>query len=189
MKTRAAVLFESPGRYEVHDVDLDPPTDDEVLVRMVASGLCHSDLHLMTGDQPALSPMCPGHERAGIVEKVGRSVVGLCRGDHVVTSFIPSCGHCRYCAAGRANLCDLGSIMAIGPRLDGTYRMHLDGRDVHQFLTISTPSAWSVVSELSVVEIPDGVCPSKRSAFLVAELAPVLGPPSPPSYTLVTRSL
>jgi S-(hydroxymethyl)glutathione dehydrogenase/alcohol dehydrogenase len=99
VKTRAAVLFESPGRYEVHDVDLDPPTDDEVLVRMVASGLCHSDLHLMTGDQPALSPMCPGHERAGIVEKVGRSVVGLCRGDHVVTSFIPSCGHCRYCAA------------------------------------------------------------------------------------------
>jgi len=155
---------------------------------MVASGLCHSDLHLMTGDQPALSPMCPGHERAGIVEKVGRSVVGLCRGDHVVTSFIPSRGHCRYCAAGRANLCDLGSIMAIGPRLDGTYRMHLDGRDVHQFLTISTPSAWSVVSELSVVEIPDDV-PLERSAFLLAELAPVLGPPSPPSYTLVTRSL
>jgi len=188
VKTRAAVLFESPGRYEVHDVDLDPPTDDEVLVRMVASGLCHSDLHLMTGDQPALSPMCPGHERAGIVEKVGRSVVGLCRGDHVVTSFIPSCGHCRYCAAGRANLCDLGSIMAIGPRLDGTYRMHLDGRDVHQFLTISTPSAWSVVSDLSVWRSLT-TCPSKRSAFLVAELAPVLGPPSPPSYTLVTRSL
>jgi len=78
--------------------------------------------------------------------------------------------------------------MAIGPRLDGTYRMHLDGRDVHQFLTISTPSAWSVVSELSVVEIPDDV-PLERSAFLLAELAPVLGPPSPPSYTLVTRSL
>jgi Zn-dependent alcohol dehydrogenase len=88
----------------------------------------------------------------------------------------------------KANLCDLGSIMAIGPQLDGTYRMHLDGRDVHQFLTISTLSAWSVVSELSVWRSLT-TCPSKRSAFLVAELAPVLGPPSPPSYTLVTRSL
>jgi NDMA-dependent alcohol dehydrogenase len=157
MESRAAILFESPGRYEVHTVELDPPKEHEVLVRMVASGLCHSDLHLLTGDQPTLLPICPGHEGAGIVESVGRGVTGLLPGDHVVTSFIPSCGRCRYCAAGRANLCDLGSIMASGPQLDGTYRMHLNGTDVHQFLTISTLSSWSVVSALSLVKIPDDV--------------------------------
>jgi len=157
MKTRAALLLESPGRYEVHDVDLDPPKDHEVLVRMVASGLCHSDVHYLVGDQPTHVPMCAGHEGAGIVEEVGRSVVSLKPGDHVVASFIPSCGRCRYCASGRSNLCTMGAVMLSGPQLDGTYRMHLDGRDVHQFLTISTMSAWSVVSEHSLVKIPDDV--------------------------------
>jgi NDMA-dependent alcohol dehydrogenase len=157
MKSKAALLFESPGRYEVHDVDLDPPKDHEVLVRMVASGLCHSDVHYLVGDQPVRVPMCPGHEGAGIVEEVGTGVVGLQPGDHVVASFVPSCGRCRYCAAGKSNLCTLGAMIQLGPQLDGTYRMHLDGRDIHQFLMISTLSAWSVVSEHSLVKIPDDV--------------------------------
>jgi NDMA-dependent alcohol dehydrogenase len=157
MKSRAAVLFDSPGRYEVRDVELDPPKDHEVLVRMVASGLCHSDVHYLVGDQACITPMCPGHEGAGVVEAVGPGVVGLAPGDHVVASFIPSCGRCRYCAGGKSNLCRMGAIMMAGPQADGTYRMHLDGRDIHQFLTISTLSAWSVMSEHSLVKIPDDV--------------------------------
>jgi S-(hydroxymethyl)glutathione dehydrogenase/alcohol dehydrogenase len=157
MRSRAALLFESPGRWEVCEVDVDPPKDHEVLVRMVASGLCHSDVHYNVGDQATFLPVCGGHEGAGIVEDVGAGVTRLRPGDHVVTSFIASCGHCRYCASGRQNLCQSGASLQRGPQLDGTYRMHYEGRDVSQFMLISTFSAWSTVSELSVVKVPDDV--------------------------------
>ncbi len=155
MKSRAALLFESPGRWEVCDVDVDPPKDHEVLVRMTASGLCHSDVHYNLGDQPSHVPMCGGHEGAGIIEEVGRDVTGLRRGDHVVASFVPSCGRCRYCATGRQNLCDLGAYVLRGPQLDGTYRMHYEGQDICQFLLVSTFSGWSTVHERSVVKVPE----------------------------------
>ncbi|MGO8860148.1 MAG: NDMA-dependent alcohol dehydrogenase [Acidimicrobiales bacterium] len=157
MKSRAALLFESPGRWEVCDVDVDPPKDHEVLVRMTASGLCHSDVHYNLGDQPSHVPMCGGHEGAGIIEEVGRDVTGLRRGDHVVTSFVPSCGRCRYCASGRQNLCNEGANILRGPQLDGTYRMHYEGRDINQFLLVSSFSAWSTVHERSVVKVPEDV--------------------------------
>ena len=130
MKSRAAVLFESPGRYRVVDVEVDEPKDHEVLVRYVASGLCHSDVHVLDGSHGSPLPMCAGHEGAGVVEQVGPGVVGLAVGDHVVASFIPSCGRCRYCAQGRTNLCQLGAHLQSGPMLDGTYRMHHDGQDL-----------------------------------------------------------
>jgi S-(hydroxymethyl)glutathione dehydrogenase/alcohol dehydrogenase len=99
METRAAILREVPGRWEVHTVDLDPPQDREVLVRIVASGLCRSDDHFATGDiTVGHLPICGGHEAAGVVEAVGPGVSTLRIGDHIVTSFIPSCGHCRWCA-------------------------------------------------------------------------------------------
>ncbi|HZQ83474.1 MAG TPA: NDMA-dependent alcohol dehydrogenase [Acidimicrobiales bacterium] len=157
MKSRAALLFESPGRWEVRDVDVDPPKDHEVLVRMVASGLCHSDVHYNIGDQVTAMPMCGGHEGAGIVEEVGAGVARLKPGDHVVTSFIPSCGHCRYCATGRQNLCQSGGRLQLGPQLDGTYRMHYEGQGISQFMLISTFSAWSTVPEQSLVKVPDDV--------------------------------
>jgi len=157
MKSRAALLFESPGRWEVREVDVDPPKDHEVLVRMVASGLCHSDVHYNIGDQVTAMPMCGGHEGAGIVEEVGAGVARLKPGDHVVTSFIPSCGHCRYCATGRQNLCQSGGRLQLGPQLDGTYRMHYEGQGVSQFMLISTFSAWSTVPEQSLVKVPDDV--------------------------------
>ncbi len=154
MKVRAALLEEIPGRYAIRDVELDEPAAHEVLVRFVASGLCHSDVHLLTGDHLAPLPTCGGHEGAGVVEAVGPGVAGLEVGDHVVASFIPACGRCRYCAAGRSNLCDLGAKLQLGPQMDGTYRMHHDGQDVSQFLLISTFSPWSVVPEQSLVKIP-----------------------------------
>jgi NDMA-dependent alcohol dehydrogenase len=157
VKSRAALLFESPSKWKVCEVEVDPPHDHEVLVRMVASGLCHSDVHYNVGDLTAIYPMCGGHEGAGIVEEVGSAVVSFRPGDHVVTSFIASCGTCRYCASGRQNLCQQGKDLQRGPQLDGTYRMHYNGQDISQFMLISTFSAWSTVSERSVIKIPDDV--------------------------------
>jgi S-(hydroxymethyl)glutathione dehydrogenase/alcohol dehydrogenase len=157
MKCRAALLFESPGAWKVSEVDLDPPHEHEVLLRMVATGLCHSDAHYLTGDLTPPLPMCGGHEGAGIVEEVGPGVRGLAVGDQVVISFIPGCGRCKPCATGHQNLCDMGAFIQRGPQLDGTYRMHHEGQDIHQFLMISTFSEYSVVSEWNCVKVPDDV--------------------------------
>jgi NDMA-dependent alcohol dehydrogenase len=155
VKSKGAVLFESPGRWEVCELDVDPPREGEVLVRMVASGLCHSDVHYNLGDHAYVLPFCGGHEGAGVVEEVGVGVSRVRPGDHVVISFIPSCGYCRYCASGRQNLCQEGAKLQLGPQRDGSYRMHHEGRNINQFLMISTFSSWSTVSELSVVKVPD----------------------------------
>lgn len=153
MRSRAAVLFESPGRYEVVDVEVDDPKEHEVLVRYVASGICGSDMHYVKGTSIGPIPFCGGHEGAGVVEAVGPGVTTVVPGDHFVASFIPSCGTCRYCASGRSNLCQLGSHLQQGPLLDGTYRMHLDGADLHQFLLIGTFSQYATVPEASLVKV------------------------------------
>jgi NDMA-dependent alcohol dehydrogenase len=155
MKARGAVLFASPGKWEVCDIELDPPHEGEVLVRMVASGLCHSDAHYTSGDQPPSAlPLCGGHEGAGVIEAVGPSVSDLEPGDHVVLAFIPACGRCAMCGTGHQNLCDLGAKLQSGPQFDGTYRMHHEGQDVSQFLHISTFANWSVVSQHNCVKVP-----------------------------------
>ncbi|MCE3550843.1 NDMA-dependent alcohol dehydrogenase [Pseudonocardia sp. RS11V-5] len=154
MKSRAALLMEIPGKWEVVEVDVDEPRANEVLVRYVATGLCHSDEHHATGDNATqVLPYCGGHEGAGIVEEVGPGVTMLKPGDHVVTAFIPGCGRCRWCASGMQNLCDLGALIPKGAMLDGTYRMHLDGRDVAQAAFVGTFSQYSVVPELCCIPI------------------------------------
>jgi NDMA-dependent alcohol dehydrogenase len=166
MKTRAAILREVPGRWEVHTVELDPPRDGEVLVRVVASGLCHSDDHFATGDiTVGHLPICGGHEAAGVVEAVGPGVRTLRAGDHIVTSFIPSCGRCRWCAGGRQNLCDNGAHMLEGKQLDGTFRMHFDGEDVAQAGLLSAFAEHTVIPELSCVKIDRDV-PLEVAALL-----------------------
>lgn len=155
MRTRAALLLEQPGEWQVLDVDVDEPGANEVLVRMVASGLCHSDDHAATGDVPmAHLPVCGGHEGAGIVEAVGPGVRSLQVGDHVVTTFIPSCGHCRFCARGQQVLCENSALLTTGALMDGTFRMHLDGADVGQQSMLGTWSEHAVLSEWSCVTIP-----------------------------------
>jgi NDMA-dependent alcohol dehydrogenase len=151
------LLREVPGRWEVHTVQLDEPGDHEILVRVVAAGLCHSDDHFATGDiSVGHLPFCGGHEAAGVVEAVGPGVSGLKPGDHVVTSFVPGCGRCRWCASGQQNLCDNGALMLEGTRLDGTYRMHLDGEDVAQAGLLSAFSEYTVMPEWSAIKIdPD----------------------------------
>ena len=158
MKTDAAVLFSQPGKWEVTEVELDGPGPTEVLIKMAAAGLCHSDDHLVTGDMPAMKlPFAGGHEGAGIVEAVGPGVTTVAPGDHVVVQFIPGCGRCRWCASGMQNLCDSGAMLLAGCQLDGTYRMHKDGTDVGQMCMVSTFSQYTIAPSISCVKIPDEI--------------------------------
>ncbi len=154
MKTRAGVLMSVPGKWEIVEVDLDEPRHGELLLKMVASGLCHSDDHLSTGDIPfGISPVCGGHEGAGIVEKIGPNTAGFEVGDHVVMSFLPGCGRCRWCASGMQNLCDTGANLLLGCREDGSYRMSIDGKPVGQMCGISTFAEYTVCSVNNAVKI------------------------------------
>lgn len=158
MKTRAAALT-GPGRdsWEIVDLELDPPKQGEVLVRMVAAGLCHSDEHLREGVTPPRYPMVGGHEGAGVIEEVGPGVTDLAPGDHIVCSFIPSCGRCRYCSTGRQNLCDLGALLLEGCMPDGTFRFHGDGQDFGGMCMLGTFSQWVVMSVHSCVKVPEHI--------------------------------
>jgi NDMA-dependent alcohol dehydrogenase len=159
MRARAAVLWEQPGQWQVEDVDIpDEPGPGEVLVEMVASGLCHSDDHFATGDVPLpYFPYCGGHEGSGVVRAVGPGVGGLAEGDHVVTSFIAACGQCRWCSSGNQNLCDSGSHVLGGAQLDGTYRMTTRAGDgVGRMAMLGTFANWQFLDQASVIKIrPD----------------------------------
>ena len=155
MKTRAAVIYAPGEPIRIEEVELDPPGNHEVLVRMVAAGICHSDYHIVTGDLPSYLPMALGHEGAGVVEAVGSGVTNCKPGDHVVLSWIPSCGSCRYCTSGHANLCNLGATTLVGAQLDGTFRMHRDDVNIGQFCLVSTFSERTVVPDISIVVIDD----------------------------------
>jgi alcohol dehydrogenase (nicotinoprotein) len=155
MKTEAAVLREPNGPWEITEIDLDPPKANEVLIKFMASGLCHSDEHVRAHTTRARLPMVGGHEGAGIVEAVGPGVTRVAKGDHVACSYIPACGRCRYCSTGHQNLCDVGLNAMVGCLLDGTYRFHLDGHDVGAMCVLGTFSRHAVVSELSLIKIDD----------------------------------
>jgi NDMA-dependent alcohol dehydrogenase len=159
MKTRGAVIRKAPGKYEVVDLELDEPRQGELRVQMVASGLCHSDDHIATGDLPvATYPFAGGHEGGGIVESVGPHTPGFAPGDKVVFSFLPTCGRCRWCATGHQNLCDLGAVLLVGSRWDDptSFRLHLDdGTPVGQMCGISTFCEYTTVGVASAVKVPD----------------------------------
>jgi S-(hydroxymethyl)glutathione dehydrogenase/alcohol dehydrogenase len=156
MKTTAAVLWEPGGKWEVEEVELDPPGPGEVLVELAASGLCHSDEHLVTGDLPAALPMVGGHEGAGRVIEVGPGVTEVAVGDPVVMTFLPSCGRCSYCVRGHTSLCDDGAGATLGPQLDGTYRFHARGEDIGQMCLLGTFAKHTVAPVKSVVKIDEG---------------------------------
>jgi len=155
MKTRAAILTRMgiPGPYAdtrplaIHEIDLDPPGRGEVLVRIVAAGLCHSDLSVINGDRPRPMPMALGHEAAGIVVETGADIADLVAGDHVVMVFMPSCGHCLPCAEGRPALCAPGAqANAAGTLLAGTRRLSCDGVVLNHHLGCSAFADYAVVS-------------------------------------------
>ncbi len=155
MKTRTAVLYAPGEPVRIEEIELDPPKEHEVQVRMVAAGICHSDYHVMSGELPTYLPMALGHEAAGIVEEVGPNVTNCKVGEHVVLSFIPSCGVCSFCVAGHPNLCEKGATTVSGPLLDGTFRMHNGDVNIGQFCLVGSFSDRIVVSDMSVVPIPD----------------------------------
>ena len=156
MQTEAAILWERPGEWSVEPIELDEPKDGEVLVSLAASGMCHSDEHLVTGDMPVPLPMIGGHEGAGVIEAVGPGVHGLEVGDHVVLGFVPACGKCPSCATGHSNLCDVGGVLMQGRQMDGTLRHHARDHDIPTMVCLGTFAKHTVVNQASCVKIlPD----------------------------------
>lgn len=164
-QTRAAVLremsmerpYDQSRPLSIETVDLAPPARGEVVVRMRAAGLCHSDLSSIDGNRPRPTPMVLGHEAAGEIVELGAGVTGFDVGDHVVCTFVPSCGHCRYCANGRAALCTPGAeANNAGEMLSGGRRLTRSGEDVHHHLGVSGFAEYAVISTESLVRIdPD----------------------------------
>lgn len=166
MKTRAVVCSGLNEPWKTEEIEIDPPANREVRVKMVYAGMCHSDEHLRTGDISAppevlemigvssMFPVIGGHEGSGIVTEVGTNVTQVAVGDHVAVSFIPSCGTCHWCASGRQNLCDLGmATLAGGMISDGTYRYHLGGDNVNRMAQLGTFADEMVCHENSLVRI------------------------------------
>ena len=152
MRVTAAVLYDVRKPLVVEDVDLLEPGPHEVLVRWKANGVCHSDLHVMTGDYPHPLPVVLGHEAAGVVEKIGPGVDSVAPGDHVCSSYIPSCGKCWYCIGGQPTMCALRDK----PRwfmLDGTPRFQKNGQGLHHFLQVSGYATHAVLPDVSVIPI------------------------------------
>jgi alcohol dehydrogenase (nicotinoprotein) len=155
VKTTAAVLFGPHKLFEIVELDLDGPREGEVLIDYTAAGLCHSDLHLTDGDLVPRFPIVGGHEGAGVIEDIGPGVTKVKPGDHVVCSFIPSCGHCRYCSTGRQSLCDMGATILDGCMPDGSYRFHRGGTDFGAMCMLGTFAKKATISQHSVVRVDD----------------------------------
>ncbi|MBP8947702.1 MAG: Zn-dependent alcohol dehydrogenase [Candidatus Promineofilum sp.] len=148
MKIKAAVFYEPGVPFAVETLDLAAPGPGEVLVRVAAAGVCHSDWHLMTGATRHATPVVPGHEGAGVVVGVGPGVGRVRVGDHVALSWAPSCGACFYCLHDRPSLCQtyVGPLWA-GTMMDGTTRLSQDGRPVYHFSALACFADHTVVPE------------------------------------------
>jgi alcohol dehydrogenase len=173
VKVRAAILevmgasmpYAKSQPLKVQEVELRAPGPGEVLVRMGAAGLCHSDLSVINGDRPRPTPMALGHEAAGVVEALGPGVDDLVKGDHVVLIFIPSCGHCAPCAEGRPALCEPGAAAnTAGTLMSGERRIFRDGKPIHHHMGCSAFAEAAVVSRRSVVKI-DRELPLEEAAL------------------------
>jgi NDMA-dependent alcohol dehydrogenase len=165
MKSKAAVLFEPGRRLELHDIEVQPPKAGEALVRIAAAGVCHSDLHVMTGHLFAPLPAVLGHEGAGIVEDTGPGVISLHPGDHVIPLWRMSCGECEYCTGGRPALCPEGTAVRMTGHLpDGTTRLMLGDTPLKHFAGVSSFSQYAVIPERALLKIPDDL-PLDRAAL------------------------
>jgi S-(hydroxymethyl)glutathione dehydrogenase/alcohol dehydrogenase len=158
MTTRAVICREPGSPWELTELSLDEPKASEVRIKFFAAGLCHSDDHIQKGHAPMRMPVVGGHEGAGVVDAVGADVTRVRIGDHVVCSFIPACGKCRYCSTGQQNLCNEGRNAGTGMFPDGTFRFHDDsGADLGGLCVLGTFSQYAVVSEWSCIRIPPDI--------------------------------
>lgn len=155
MKTKGALVWELNQPWSIDEIEIGDPRRGEVTVQLETAGLCHSDQHLLTGDFPIPSfPVLGGHEGAGIITEIGEGVENLAVGDHVVMSFIPSCGTCQPCQTGLRNLCDLGMGLLSGQSVsDGSYRVTAKGQNVLPMSLLGTFSPYVVVHHTSVVKV------------------------------------
>jgi len=182
LRTRAAVLEEiglsapygQSRPLRIDEVELDPPGPGEVLVRIAAAGLCHSDLSVVDGARPRPVPMVLGHEAAGVIEEVGAGVSDFCTGDHVVFSFVPACGTCVPCQSGRPALCDSGArANTHATLLSGARPFHRGNERLNHHLGVSGFSEYTVASTTSLVRIPAHVPLEKAALFGCALLTGV----------------
>ena len=155
MKSRAAVAWEAGKELEIIEVDLEGPQDGEVLLRNVATGVCHTDAFTLSGDDPeGVFPSILGHEGGAVVEEVGDGVSGLAVGDHVIPLYVPECGQCKFCKSGKTNLCQaVRSTQGRGLMPDETSRFSADGKTIYHFMGTSTFSEYTVVPEISIARI------------------------------------
>jgi S-(hydroxymethyl)glutathione dehydrogenase / alcohol dehydrogenase len=145
MQAKAAVLYEAGTPLRLEEVEVLPPQRGEVQVRMYAGGVCHSDLHVMKGDQVMPMPIILGHEGPGIVERIGEGVTSVQPGDHVIPIWRVSCGTCDYCTGGRPALCDVGTQMRVtGLMPDGTTRFRVNNTPIRHFAGVSTFAQLSI---------------------------------------------
>ncbi|OBW95239.1 S-(hydroxymethyl)glutathione dehydrogenase/class III alcohol dehydrogenase [Gallibacterium anatis] len=157
IKTRAAVAWAPNQPLSIEELDLMPPQKGEVLVRIVATGVCHTDAYTLSGkDSEGVFPCVLGHEGAGIVEAVGEGVTDFKVGDHVIPLYAAECGKCKFCLSGKTNLCSaVRETQGKGLMPDGTVRFFKDGKPIYHYMGTSTFSEYTVVSEYSLAKIQD----------------------------------
>lgn len=155
IKSRAAVAWAAKQPLEITTVDVAPPKAGEVLVRIVATGVCHTDAYTLSGADPeGIFPAILGHEGGGIVEAIGEGVTSVAVGDHVIPLYTPECGKCKFCLSGKTNLCQaIRATQGKGLMPDGTSRFSKDGKPIYHYMGTSTFSEYTVLPEISVAKI------------------------------------
>jgi len=155
MKIKAAVAWGPKQPLSIEEIDLEGPKKGEVLVKMVATGVCHTDAFTLSGeDAEGIFPVVLGHEGGGIVEEVGEGVTTLKKGDHVIPLYIPECGECEYCTSGKTNLCQrVRETQGKGLMPDGTSRLSKDGKPIFHYMGTSTFAEYAVIAEISLAKI------------------------------------
>lgn len=156
IRSRAAVAFAANQPLQIVEVDVEPPRAGEVLVRIVATGVCHTDAYTLSGqDSEGVFPCILGHEGGGIVEAVGEGVTSVAVGDHVIPLYTAECGACKFCTSGKTNLCSaVRETQGKGLMPDGTTRFSYQGQPVYHYMGCSTFSEYTVLPEVSVAKIP-----------------------------------
>jgi S-(hydroxymethyl)glutathione dehydrogenase/alcohol dehydrogenase len=155
MKVKAAVAFEAAKPLVVEELELAPPKQGQVLVKLAATGVCHTDAFTLSGKDPeGLFPSVLGHEGAGVVQEVGPGVTSVAVGDHVIPLYIPECRQCKYCLSGKTNLCvALREKQGKGLMPDGTSRLSYKGKPVHHYMGTSTFATHTVLPEIALAKI------------------------------------
>jgi len=155
MKSRAAIAFEAGKPLVIDEIDVQEPRAGEVLVKLAATGVCHTDAFTLSGDDPeGIFPCVLGHEGAGVVVDIGAGVTSVSVGDHVIPLYTPECGHCKFCRSGKTNLCQaIRATQGRGLMPDATSRFSLNGKPIFHFMGTSTFSEYTVLPEIAVAKI------------------------------------